>query len=359
MKLNIQKQALRTALNTVTSVIDKNPTLPTLSNVLFSIEDGTLTLTASDGDVSIKTSTQDILESVDGSLLVDGKTIADAVSKLNNDILIENKDNRIKVESSTTEYKLNSAEVSSYPKIDFTIKGEEIKIDGNEFIHTLNKVINSVSTGMDRPIFMGVNIVAQSGTLVMSATDSYRLSRTSLNTDNNQEFNVTILANTLKTIMKIAKDKELFVSTDNTRVTFRTDDTIITTRIIDGLYPELDRLIPQDFNVHITTDRQKLINAVDRASFMKEDNVWILKLTTKDDILSLETKTTEIGTTYDEVASTNQGDIEISLNGRYLLNALQALEDDEVTFNIVGDMQALTVSDSTNQVQLLLPVRTF
>lgn len=357
MKLTINKNELNKALSTVNGVIDKNAPLPSLSNILFETQDNILVLTASNGDVSVKTTTP--LETNEtGSVLLDGKTISDAVAKLDGDITLENKEHRVKVNNDKTEYKLNSAEVNSYPQIDFELGEDEVILDGNEFVYALEKVIGSVATSNERPIFMGVNIKSKGSELEFSSTDSYRLSKSYMTLDNEIEIDVTILGSTLRNVARIVKDKKVGFSTNGSRVVITTDDTVFVTRLVDGLYPETDRLIPNDFKSHVTVNRQDLIRAVDRASFMREDNVWTLNLSPKGDILTITTQAKEIGTTHEELPIELKGEeISLNINGKYLLDALNALEDKEVTFNLVGELQALTVSDSTNQVQLLLPMR--
>lgn len=362
MKITITKDSLNDLLSVTTPIIDNKPVVESLTNVLLEAdkESGRLTVTSSNGDVStqIHTSTNLVIEK-EGSILLDGKTFAGAVSKLSGAITIEKMRNNIKITSDVAEYKLNSMQVDLYPDIDFTISDNEFKVDGNQFIKALSKVINSTSSNDDRPIFSGVHMFAQGNVIDLVATDSYRLSKSHIELEQEVNINAVVLANTLKTIMKISRNKELYISTNNNKVTFRTDNALFVTRIIDGVYPDTNRLIPTYFNSHVYVDRETLINAVDRSSFMKENNVWILKLNAKDDILELITKAQEIGSTYETIEIDLQGDaIELNLNGKYLIDALNALEDDMVVFNLVGELQALTVSDSTNQVQLLLPIRT-
>lgn len=357
MKLTIDKNELTRLLGVTNGVIDKNAPLPSLSNILFVAHSDTLELTASNGDVSVKTSTP--LETTEtGGMLLDGKTISDAITKLDGDITLENKEHKVKINNDKTEYKLNSAEVNSYPQIDFSVGEESVVLNGNEFAYALEKVIGSVATSNERPIFMGVNIKTKGNELEFSSTDSYRLSKSYMTLESELELDVTILGSTLRNVARIVKDKEFELSTTGNKVTFKTDNTIFTTRLVDGLYPATDRLIPNDFKSHITVNRQDLINAVDRASFMREDNVWTLNLSPKGDILTITTQAKEIGTTFEELPIELKGEeISLNINGKYLLDALKALEDKEVTFNLVGELQALTVSDSTNQIQLLLPMR--
>lgn len=357
MKLTIEKQELNRVLGVVNGVIDKHAPLPILSNVLLVAQGGTLVVTASNGDVSTKTKTTNLQIEEEGAILIDGVTISNAVGKLNGDITIVNKDNKVVINNDKAKYSLNTASTNEYPKIDFA-HGDEFILNGNEFNYALDKVINSVATSAERPIFTGVNIQSKGNELEFTSTDSYRLSKSYLELSQETELNVTVLANTLRSIMKIAKDKELNVSSDGTRVTFRTENTIFVTRLVDGLYPDTARLIPNDYKSHVTVNRQDLIKAVDRASFMREDNIWILNLDATYDTLKLVTKAQEIGRTYEELPIELKGEeISINLNGKYLLDALNSLEDKDVTFNFVGQLQALTVSDTTNQVQLLLPIR--
>ncbi len=362
MNITIHKSELNKHLNIASGIIDRNPTIVALTGIKFIANNNTLTLIASNGDVSVKVLIANNVEiKEEGELLVDGKYISDATSKLDGFINIYVENNHIKIKSDKTNYKLNSVDVNSYPNIDFTYDSDnEIAINGNELVHTLEKVINSVSTTASRPILTGVNIKAVGTQLEFTATDSYRLSKAYLEIDNEVDLNVNILATTLKNIMKIAKDKVLYISTDDKKVIFRTnnDDIIYTTRMIEGMFPDVDILIPKVFNTYIELNRENLIKGIDRASLMKEDNVWITSITTQNDSVSLDTKAKQVVSTHETLPATITGnDMTINLNGSYLIDALNALEDELIKISLVGDLNALTVSDSTRQVQLLLPVR--
>lgn len=359
MNLTIEKQELTRLLNIVGSVIDRNPSLPVLANILFTAHDGALTITASNGDVSTQTQTTNLNVIEDGTILIDGATIISAVQKLDGTLTLQNKNNQIKISNSKANYKLNTTEPTSYPSVDFTRSDTEFKVNGNHFTMALNKVVNSVAVSAERPVFQGVNMKASGNELVFTATDSYRLSKSYLEVDD-IEFDITVLGTTLKSISKAFRDKELTVSVGTRNVVFLTDDTVFTTRLVDGLFPDTTRLVPTSFNKQFKVKRDDLMKSVDRASFMKEDNIWILRLSTKGDILEITTKAQDIGTTHETLSIETQGDdMAINLNGKYLLNALNVLEDDLVEFNLVGELQALTVSDTTEQVQLLLPIRTY
>ena len=359
MKITISKQELSSALSLSTATMAKKDDL-SLSNILIQAVNDELVITSSNGNVSTRIHVSDQLNiEQEGSMLIDGKTISDAISKLNGTISIEKMKNKVKINNELAEYKLHSVDVSSYPNIDFVVSDNEFVVDGNMFNQAISKVINSTSTQDDRPIFTGVHFKSVGNTIELVATDSYRLSKSYIDINEAVEVDVAVLADTLKTIMKVAKDQELYISTNNNKVTFRTNKAIFVTRVIDGVFPDTNRLIPTEFKTHVTVNREQLIKAVDRSSFMKEDNIWILNLDLKDDILKLVTKAQEIGSTFEEVPISLQGNnINLSLSGKYLLDALNSLVDDEVVFNLVGDLQALTVTDTSNQIQLLLPVRT-
>lgn len=359
MKIRVNKNDLSRTLSLATSILDKKPVIDSLTNIMIKTIENGVVITASNGDLSTQLVVNNVEVEKDGLILVDGKTFTDAISKLSGVITIQKSRNNIKVISDVAEYKLNSMEVDLYPDIDFAVSDNEFEVDGNDFVHALSKVIHSISSTDERPVFSGVNLHSKGNIIEFIATDSYRLSKSQIELEHDVDINVVILANTLRTINKVAKDNVLHISTNSNKVTFRTNSAIFVTRIIDGVYPSVDRLIPTTFNTHVKVNRNQLIQAVDRSSFMKEDNIWILNLDFNHDILKLVTKAQEIGSTYEEVDVDLSGSpIELNLNGKYLIDALNALEDEEVTFNLVGELQALTVSDSTNQTQLLLPIRT-
>lgn len=360
MKIIINKKHLNPPLQLATSVLDAKPALETLTGILIEAKNDTVTITASDSNLSTKLFIRGraVIEE-EGVVLLEGKTFAGAISKLDGDITIEKLRANIRITNGVAEYKLRSIDVNLYPQIDFTISENEFSINGNDFNHALSKVVNSTSNTDERPIFSGVNFLSKDDRLEFIATDGYRLSKTHVQLQEEAQVSAVVLSDTLKTVMKIAKDQNLHISTSSNKVTFRTDNALFITRVIDGVYPDVERLIPVTFNTQVFVDRARLKEAVDRSSFVKENNIWALNLDFSHGILKLVTEADDVGSTYEEVDIRLEGsEVKLTLNGQFLTNALNALEDEEISFNLNGSLQALTVSDSTDQVQLLLPIRT-
>lgn len=358
MKFKVNRELLSKHLKTITGVLDRNPINAIFSTIKLELDDD-LTLIGSNNETSVKISL-DVVEVMEtGSIAVDGKTFNDAISKMYGDIEIEVVNNLMEIRCRRAVHKIHTTDASHYPNIVFGV-GDEVKVNGNDFVGALERVINSVALSATRPILTGVNLKSNHDIIELTATDSYRLSKTTLKLEEPFEIDVTISHIALREIMKLASDKIIFLSLYSSQIMVRVEDEniIFATRAIDGAYPDTNRLIPTDFVTKITLDKLEFTNSINRSSFIKEDNVWVIKLTTQDSVLVLETNAQGVGSTYDEIVTVKEGDdIIIGLNGNYLLDALKAMEDFSVTINFAGDLKPLTISDNSDQVQLLLPVR--
>lgn len=359
MHIKIKKSVLADCLKIVNGAISSKPSIPVLTAIKFEVSNGNLILTASDGSFTIKTKSEDFETIKDGAVLVESKVITDAVSKSNGEMELIVTDKKFTIKNKRAKFKINKLDLDLYPQIAFNSMGNKLLIDSDVFTHAVNRVINSVSTQENRPVLTGVNLKALNNKLTFIATDSFRVSKTTIDIDSDMEFNIVIPDKTIKEIVKNATGT-LKVSTNEKQLLIEIEDVIFLTNLIDAAYPNIDNVIPTEFNTTVTVDRSNLINSVNRSSFIKDsNNIWLLKLTIEDEKMAIEASTEEVVSSFEEMPITLSGNkMIISLNGNFLLNALRSLEDDNVDIMLNGDNQPLIVNDTTNQTQLILPVRT-
>ena len=149
---------------------------------------------------------------------------------------------------------------------------------------------------------------------------------------------------------------------NNKKVQFVIDDMILQSRLLDGGYPETDRLIPSSFSYTLKMNRQDLIKAIDRTTFIKNDNMTINKLQCSVDEVVITNKSQEIGESREVLNAEWTGDpLNISFSGNYVMDAAKALKDDEIIIEFTGEMKPFILSSEEDPtiLQLVLPVRTY
>lgn len=369
MHFKIKKSLFYNSLLIVQKAVASYSPIPALSGIKLDIFKDKIILIGSNSDISIKKEIELNEENFsvinEGSIVIDSKYLLDIVRKIDHDeIEVELIDGSLtKFRGLSTQFNINGINAFEYPKIDFSSSNQSIKINGGLFTKIINQTKFAASDKEIRPILTGVNITNTSEGLQFIATDSYRLAKKSIAFDNLSNFNITIPSKSLGDISSLFdhnEDVELVIF--NNKVQFMFDETIIQTRLIDGVYPETSRLIPTEFDYELVIDSRDLMNAIDRASLIKSDGISIVKMNLSFDELVVSSKSLEIGSSTEKLNSfVYKGEpLEISFSGKYMYEAIKAIDDNEIRICFSGSMKPFIIKGTTDEsiVQLVLPVRT-
>ena len=248
MKLSIKQKVLMEHLNYVIRGISSKNLIPILNCIKFELTNEGLYLLSTDNELAIKSfipaSNIDNIE-VQGELLISGRYIYDIVRKLNN-------------------------EVSEFPSIDLEFTGTPVVMDKRVFKTTINQTIFATSTQESRPVLTGINFKINENIMEVTATDSYRLSKKRITLDQKVADNVDIIipSRNLSEIIKLMSDDEEHTELHifSNKVIFKIGNLIVMTRLINGNYPDTNKLIPENFELKIKVNLDNFYNAIDRAS---------------------------------------------------------------------------------------------
>lgn len=372
MKFSINKNVLLKSLNSVGRAASVHSPLPVLSGIKVSARETGLWLLASDTNITI----QECIEINDdnklvidkyGEVVLDARYILEAVRKLDSNIVsIEIIDGALtRISGNKAEYEINGVEARSFPSIDLEKPSIGFKISAYKLKEIITQTAFACSTTEERPIFTGVNFIADNNQLTAVATNSYRLARkVVLLNDSVEDFNITIPASNLNEVSKsIDKNDDIEIYVSNRIVQFYVEDTLIQSRLVDGLFPDVNRLIPTEFAYELTVNSNDLISSIDRSSFLRTDGYWNVRLETSSDEIVISSRSQEIGSSHETLKPIEYkgGNFRIAFNGRYMIEALQSFKTENVKVLFVGEMQAFIIIDPKDDsvVQLVLPVRTF
>lgn len=371
MYFKITKKKFHNALTIVSHAISAFSPLPVFSGIKIDAQIDSLILTSSDSDVSIQTkismNEDSVLRIHDmGSTIIEAKYILEIVRKIDADeIEFENIDSTtIKITGNTVKFKLNSMRVNEYPIIDFSKPKENFIINTEELRNIILQTSFATSDKETRPALTGVNFHCLDNILNCVATDSYRLSKKSIEIENHLNFNVTIPAKSLLEVLKtLVDDGNVEIAVNDKKAQFYLNNTIIQTRLIDGVFPETDRLIPLAYDYELTIDAKDLLNAIDRASFIKKDGISVIKFTLSKNECVLTSNSIEVGSSTEILNSASfvGDDLEINCNGRFVFEAIKALSGSVVKFRLCGEMKPFIIQSLDNEsvIQLVLPVKTY
>ena len=373
MKLSIKQKVLMEHLNYVIRGISSKNLIPILNCIKFELTNEGLYLLSTDNELAIKSfiPASDIENiEIQGELLISGRYIYDIVKKLNNEIINieEIIDSQVLITTESSSFKLNCNNVSEFPGIDLEFTGNPVLIDQKVFKTTINQTIFATSAQESRPILTGINFKLNQNIMEVTATDSYRLSKKRINLDNNVEDNLDIIipSRNLNEIIRLISDDEEKIELHifSNKVIFKINNLIVMTRLINGNYPDTNKLIPENFDLKIKINLNNFYNAIDRASLLtnaEEKN--IIKLETKKDTMIISSNIPEIGNVEEKIRIEKNVDseIKISFSSKYMMDAIKTFDCEEIELGFNGEIKPIIINyvDNDDLTQLILPIRTY
>lgn len=373
MKLKIKQKVLMEHLNYVIKGISNKNLIPILNCIKFELTNEGLYLLSTDNELAIKSFIPaNEIDEIDvmGELLISGRYIYDIVRKLSNEVINieEIIDSQVLITTDSSSFKLNCNNVSEFPNIDLEFTNTPLLIEQKVFKTTINQTIFATSLQESRPILTGINFKISGNIMEVTATDSYRLSKKRIILDNEVEDNVDIIIpnRNLYEIVKLMTDEDIKIEMHifNNKVIFKINNLIIMTRLINGNYPDTNKLIPNEFELKIKVNLNNLFNAIDRASLLtnvEEKNT--IKLETKNDVMIISSNIPEIGNVEEKIniEKNVDKDIKISFSSKFMMDAIKTFDSEEIELSFNGEIKPIIINyvDNNDLTQLILPIRTY
>lgn len=373
MKLKIKQKILMEHLNYVIKGISSKNLIPILNCIKFDLKSEGLYLMSTDNEIAIKTfiDAKDIEEIEEkGDIVVSGKYIYDIIRKLSNEIinLEEIMSSQLLITTGTSSFKLNCNNASEFPNLDLEFNKNPLIINQQSFKTTINQTIFATSTQESRPVLTGINFKIQGNKLECTATDSYRLARKEIELSESveQDINIIVPAKNLLEVIRLLNSDEdnLELHIFNNKIIFNFNSLIIMSRLINGTYPDTNKLIPQEFLNSIRVNLNNFYNAIDRASLLtNEEEKNIIKLESKGDYLLISSNIPEIGNVEERVELPEKVDenVKIAFSSKYMMDAIKVFNSDEIEIKYNGEIKPIIITEGENDslLQLILPIRTY
>lgn len=367
MNFKIKRTILLNALSKVSRAVSIKSPLPVLTGIKFELKENELILTGSDSDITIQTIIKDGIEVIEpGSVVLSSRYILEIVKKIDSEsVHIYIVDGTLtRIEGSGSKFDLNGTSYIDYPRIDLKENGSHFKMKSTDLKQAIEQTSFATSEKETRPVLTGVNFKAKDRTLECIATDSYRLAKRILNIDSDITFNIIIPKKSLIEISRIIeKDENIDLYVSDRKVLFIFDTLKIQTRLIDGTYPDTSRLIPDEFGYSMSVDSTSLLNSIDRASLLSNEQTNIIKLSMSEDNVIISSHSQEIGSVEENLSRAFfKGEpLSISFSAKYLNDAIKSINGDKVRLLFTGEMRPFIIKDFEKEdiMQLVLPVRTY
>ncbi|WP_163537265.1 DNA polymerase III subunit beta [Gracilibacillus sp. YIM 98692] len=370
MKFTVNNNTLLEALNKVSKVVTNKGNVPVLSNIYCEVNETELTLIGSNSQESIThrlpVDDDAISVSTIGSTLLPKKTV-DIVKKVKKDITFSLEDNCLEIKSGKSKFNLNTMDPEEFPKIpEVSMDKPTITFQGGEFKTFIIRTAFAAAKSESRPVLQGVQYRVEDNCLFLNSTDSHRLAQVQYQTNETEDMSIIVPANALDVALKIFDDKEtveIFMK-DDISLHMKNGDTIFTTRLLDGNYPDVNRLIPEDFKTVIKMNRKEMLEGLELVGEITEGDQSITKLHING-VASFQAHGSQRGNGKIDIPYLElegEDDFTLSFSIPYAVEALKAMEADVVEAKFVDPMKPflLTPKETTDieELQLILPVRT-
>ena len=367
MNFKIKRLELLNALAKVSRAVSLKSPLPVLTGIKFDLRENELVLTGSDSDITIQTTITENIEIIEkGSVVLSSRYILEIIKKIDSEqVHIYIVDGTLtRIEGANSKFDLNGTSYIDYPRIDLNKSGVNLQMKSSDIKMAIDQTSFATSEKETRPVLTGVNFKAKDHVLECIATDSYRLAKRTLTIESDVSFNIIIPKKSLIELNRIIeKDEIIDMYVSDRKVLFIFDSVLIQTRLIDGTYPDTSRLIPEGFEYSMSVDSINLLNSIDRASLLSNEQTNIIKLSMNNDSVILSSYSQEIGSVEENLSKAfYKGEpLNISFSAKYLNDAIKSINTEKVRILFTGEMKPFIIKDLEKEdiIQLVLPVRTY
>src|SRR5471032_835502 len=362
LRITVPKDELAARLATVARGVSTRTAVLVLAGIQLRADGDRLHLAATDMEVSLRTELECTVEG-EGSVVVPGRLLLDISRTLpDSDVTIEHKPDEavVVVTSGTANYRLHTYSTEDFPRLPEIDSSTLHTVDRDALIETVARVGRSASRDESRPVLTGILVRFEPGKIVMAATDSYRLAvKETLVNGTLPELEAIIPARALQELARIASGTDdLELGLQQNHVVFGADGTWLTTRRIDGQFPNYRQLLPEQFDHELVLPRDELIEVVRRVSLMAQRNSP-LRLRFAAGELTVSAVTQDVGEARESMPAPFTGEpMEIGFNAEFLRDGLESVDADSIKFKLISPLRpAVLEGDSDDYVYLIMPIR--
>ncbi|MFH2035777.1 MAG: DNA polymerase III subunit beta [Candidatus Zixiibacteriota bacterium] len=367
MKFNLSKSKLSGYLQSVLQVVPSKSTLPILSNVLFEAMENKLKISATDLEVSITASFECNI-SKEGTAVLPARILFDIIKELpESEISFDGTHSRVEIKVPNGSYKIACASPDDFPKLPVINTKKQIKISGQDLVKMINRTTFACSVDETRPALNGVLWSTKSDYMNMVATDGHRLAKVAIENKKLKGVSEDIIIppKVLNLISKFIgdRDREMGIIFGENNIIFNLDDVILTSRLIEGPYPNFEQVIPAASDKKMIISKHDLNGAVRRVSILSNSLTHQVKFGIKNNSVTVSTTNADVGGEGRESISCDySGDaLELGYNANYITDVLNKMEGDDVIFELTNQVSAgiiySTEKSKDEFLCLIMPLR--
>src|SRR6185437_13483168 len=362
LRVTCPRDELARALGVVSRGVSTRTTVQILAGILLHASGGRLELAATDMELSLRTSLDASIES-DGSVVVPGRLLLELARLLPDaEVTIEHKleEAAVEIRSGAATYRLHTYNAEDFPRLPDAEAAERHEVDRETLLETVSRVSRSASRDESRPVLTGVLMRFEPGKLVMAATDSYRLPVKETAIEGTvPELEAIVPARALQELARVAQAGErIELGVHENQVIFSTGDALLTTRRIDGQFPNYKQLVPEAFDHELALPREELLDVVRRVAVMAQRNSP-LRLRFGDGELTVSAQTQDVGEARESLPVSFNGEpLEIGFNAEFLRDGIESVGGEQLRLKLISPLRpAVLQGEDDTFLYLIMPIR--
>lgn len=367
MKFSIARETLLNNLGYVQSVVEKRNSIAILSNVKLEVEGNNLTSTATDNHMSIQAKSEAFVENA-GATTVSAHKLFEIVKRLPNESMIslELKDegSRMQITAGKSKFSLACLDADAFPDVASVSSSVHFKLTGAQVARLLKKAKFAASQDDTRQYLNGIFMHLKDEKLRFVATDGHRLARIEQEIPEGASSmpGVIIPRKTIDEIAKLAdKSKDLEVKVTENKLQFVTEEATLTSNVIDGTFPDYERVIPANNTLEMDVPRQSLMSAVDRVAILSHEKSRSVRFSINTNNLVISANNPDQENAQEELKITFDAadDLNVGFNAKYVSDITNLIEGDDVQFLMKDGNSPVVVQDpqDTSSLFVLMPMR--
>ena len=370
MQFVVKRDILLKSLNFVQGVVEKKNTLPILSNVLLQLKDNRLSIIATDLDIIFFDEITDVKIINEGSTTTSAAILYDILRKIssNSELNFDLKsDNKLSLKSDNADFNLLCLPIDNFPSFADEFEGHEINLNNQRFLKLLNKTKISISNDDTRHYLNGVflHITEAHDRIFLTgvATDSHRLSSSSLEIEKTSNFSSLILPR--KTVFQLCSllaesTDQLSMQTGDNRVKFTLGKMKLISKVIDGKFPDYKKVVPSTNDKTLLVSSDDFISSIERVASVSLDRKEGVKLVINKDNVQLSVNSANSGDGNEKIkAKFNSENLNISFNSKYLIDIASEVEDKNLKINFKDSISPVLIEDASdkNSYYVIMPMK--
>ena len=370
MQFVVKRDILLKSLNFVQGVVEKKNTLPILSNVLLQLKNKKLSIVATDLDIVFQDEISEVKIINEGSTTTSAAILYDILrkissnSELNFDLKSENK---LSLKSDNADFNLLCLPTDNFPTFADEFESKEISLNNNRFLKLLNKTRISISNDDTRHYLNGIflHLTEYQGRNFLTgvATDSHRLSSSSLEIENTTDFTSLILPR--KTVFQLCSllsetTEQLYMQTSDNKIKFSLGKIKLISKVIDGKFPDYKKVVPTANNKTLIVSSKDFIDSIERVATVSLDRKEGVKLNINKDNVQLSVNSANSGEGNEKIkAEFSSENLNISFNSKYLIDIASEVEDKNLKMNLKDSVSPVLIEDSSdkNSYYVIMPMK--